>query len=114
VNSFDAKSTARLVKLLGMCGSSHDGERAAAARKATELVHSLGCTWADVIGAPTTAASAHRSRDWRTQVGECLLNEELLRPRERKFMNDLLRWRGDLTEKQSNWLDAIHERVRRD
>jgi hypothetical protein len=105
----DEKTTKRL-KLLGMCGSSHDGERAAAALKATELVRSLGCTWAYVIGVPT-APSAHRSRDWRTQVGECLMHEVLLSQRERKFVHDLLRWRGDLTEKQSNWLDAIHERV---
>ena len=39
----------RLAKILGMLGSSHDGERAAAAGLADRLVRDLGLTWADVV-----------------------------------------------------------------
>ncbi len=39
------KETARLIKLLGMMGSSFDGERANAAAKANELVRGAGLTW---------------------------------------------------------------------
>lgn len=39
---------ARFTKILGMLGSSHDGERAAAALKATELLRSAGKSWSDV------------------------------------------------------------------
>lgn len=46
---FTPESCDRLVKLAGLFGSDHDGERAAAARKAHQLVTSHGLTWADVI-----------------------------------------------------------------
>ena len=37
----------RLARILGMLGSEHAGERAAAAAKATALLKSAGLTWAD-------------------------------------------------------------------
>lgn len=42
---------ARLVKLLGMMGSAHDGERASAAALANRLVRDAGLQWDDVIAA---------------------------------------------------------------
>jgi hypothetical protein len=54
------------VKLLGMLGSNHPGERAAAASKSDQLVrieHKL--MWADVIMVPATPSQSH-SLDWRT------------------------------------------------
>jgi hypothetical protein len=42
----------RLVKLCGMLGSAHDGERAAAGLKADQLLRENGLRWPDVIGAP--------------------------------------------------------------
>jgi hypothetical protein len=54
-----------LVRLLGMLGSAHDGERAAGR----------------------------------------------LRPKERGLIATLLRWEGDPTEKQLDWLARIYERV---
>jgi hypothetical protein len=50
----------RLIKLLGMMGSDHMGERAVAAAKADELIRSHGMTWADVV-LPTTAAAAPKA-----------------------------------------------------
>jgi hypothetical protein len=43
----------RLIKLLGLLGSDHNGEIAAAGRMADALIRDLGVTWADVI-APET------------------------------------------------------------
>ena len=43
----------RLTKLLGLLGSGHDGEIAAAGRMADALIRNAGVTWADVI-APET------------------------------------------------------------
>jgi hypothetical protein len=41
----------RLVMLLGMLGSEFEGERAAAALKADQLVRKAGLSWAEVVGA---------------------------------------------------------------
>ena len=49
MNLLDPEIAHRLTKLLGMLGSSHDGERASAALKANELVLRHGLTWGDVI-----------------------------------------------------------------
>ncbi len=48
----------RLVKLLGMLGSQHDGEALAAARKAHALVRDSGHTWAELVSLISDSASA--------------------------------------------------------
>lgn len=40
----------RLLKLLGMLGSEHDGERAAAALKASQFLKKRNLSWSDVLG----------------------------------------------------------------
>ena len=49
-------AAAKLSKICGLLASSHDGERSAAAYKATQLLQSHGLTWSDVI-APARPAS---------------------------------------------------------
>jgi hypothetical protein len=39
----------KFARICGMLGSSHDGERAAAARKATEFLQARSMTWDDFI-----------------------------------------------------------------
>jgi hypothetical protein len=39
----------KLAKILGMCDSHHDGERAAAAWQAHELVRQHGLTWDEIV-----------------------------------------------------------------
>jgi len=51
----------RLVRILGMLGSDHDGERAAAALAADRLVRGSGWTWWDLL------APARVSRPVRSQ-----------------------------------------------
>ena len=47
--SFNPADRDRLSKLAGMLGSSHDGERAAAAMMATKLLEGVGVSWADLV-----------------------------------------------------------------
>ena len=50
----------RLVKLCGMFGSDHPGERANAAAAADKLIRAAGMRWADII-APALSAPPRRS-----------------------------------------------------
>jgi hypothetical protein len=54
---------ARLIRILGMLGSDHDGERAAAALAADKLVRGSGWTWWDLL-APSRAPRPIRSQ-WK-------------------------------------------------
>ena len=47
----------RFIKILGMTGSSHDGEALAALRMAQKLMSANGKTWKDLIGAPRAQQS---------------------------------------------------------
>jgi hypothetical protein len=123
------RSIDRLVKLLGMLGSSHDGERAVAALKANALVREHGLVWADVI--PTTPEQrSYRQEqrwnddtgakkqndqqvDWRDMRNFCAQRSHLLRSREQEFIDDIEDWRGALTEKQNAWLVSIYTRVKK-
>lgn len=49
-----ADDRTRLVKILGLLGSEHAGERDAAALRATELLTGRGLVWDDVLTAPMT------------------------------------------------------------
>jgi hypothetical protein len=120
----DPRSAERLIKLLGMLGSNHDGERAAAATKANELVRAHGLTWFDVIPtAPAFYQHEHTKRwnddrqddqkDWRTMRDFCVQRPSLMRSREQEFIDDIDSWRGALTEKQSAWLVSIYTRVKK-
>jgi hypothetical protein len=57
----------KLAKILGMLGSAHDGEIAAAGRRATAMVKGAGLTWGEVIApaAPRPEPSHRPSRRWR-------------------------------------------------
>ena len=118
----DPRSIERLVKLLGMLGSNHDGERAAAALKANALVRDHGLVWSDVIPTPHAERRPNDARaknqddqkvDWRTMRDFCAQRSHLLRPREQAFVDHIDSWRGALTEKQSAWLVSIYTRVKK-
>ena len=96
----------RLSKLLGMLGSTHAGERAAAGLKASELIRRHGLTWSDIL--PT--ASAARI-GWRAKLTACVARQHCLSRRERVFVLSLTHWRGTPTEKQLSWLNHIFENL---
>jgi hypothetical protein len=57
----------KLVKVLGMLGSAHDGEVAAAGRKAHSMLQAEGLTWDEVIAAaaPRPELPQRPQRRWR-------------------------------------------------
>ncbi len=101
----DPRLADRLAKICGMFGSAHDGERAAAAALADNLIRSAGLTWHDVINLSPKPPSV----DWQIKVERCRIGR--LWPREQQFIETLLRWRGRPTEKQLKWLGDIYLRV---
>jgi hypothetical protein len=99
----------RLVKLLGMLGSAHDGERAAAGLKAHELIRRHGLTWSDIVLAlPETPP---KPIGWREKVQACKAQCHCLNDKEHAFVRSLARWRGTPTDKQLAWLDHIYENL---
>ncbi len=114
VPPFDPGQQARLIKLLGLLGSDHDGEIVTAGRMAHRLVQSLGLTWADVIGggaalkAPTRK-STKATKDWRDVCRE-VADDENESPWARAFCSEILTFRGvDLSRRQLARLREILE-----
>jgi|SRR5262249_12909726 len=94
-----------LVKLLGMLGSAHAGERAAAGLKAHEFIRRHGLQWSDVIVITPPRIG------WREKVRACAAYPHLLNDAERAFVLQLARWNGTPTEKQLAWLNRIYENL---
>jgi hypothetical protein len=93
---------------------------AAAAAAIGRTLRAAGADWHDLINGlvreapqPKRPNTTSSDRDWRTLREFCLSQRERLRERELKFLEDIGRWRGDLTEKQHGWLAAIQARLRR-
>jgi hypothetical protein len=108
MNQLTPDAIERLIKLLGMLGSAHDGERAAAGLKAHELIRRHGLTWADVLLATPVSPP---KLGWRDKLAACQAQPHCLSDRERAFVSSLARWRGIPTEKQLAWLEHIYENL---
>jgi hypothetical protein len=106
----DAAARVRLARLLGMLGSSHDGE--------VGLVNAAGVTWLDVVGpAPRKRQTAARRKaqpakaqrlSWE-QIAQQILATDRATPWERSFCESLLRhWRHRRpSERQLSTLTTI-------
>ena len=112
--TLSSSTTTTLIKLCGMLGSDHIGERANAALMADKLVRSAGLTWSDIIVPPRHHAGQHHPHDWRGMRDFCAAHFYSLRERERDFVDGLADWRGRLSEKQMMWLVAIYSRLQRE
>jgi hypothetical protein len=86
-----------------MLGSEHDGERAAAALKADQLVRSRGLTWQQVISVEPTSVES--------MIDFCLAAEDHLSVWEAAFVRGI-RGRQHLTEKQLRKLRELADQVR--
>ena len=117
-----ADAIIRLAKLLGMLGSDHVGERAAAGLKATELLRAHGRTWADLIQQFNDPAPRHPKphttpSSWRVKAECCLdLHDQgIISPSlttwEYGFLNDILERGYGLSEKQEAILDRISSKM---
>ena len=110
----------RLAKLLLLLSSPHPGEVANAARMIERTLRDVGADWHDLTreltrtpAVPTPPPPPDIHDDWRTLHEYCSDHLNRLSERERSFMDTLDHWRGDITEKQRVWLDAIYTRLRR-
>jgi hypothetical protein len=103
----------RLTKLCGMFGSDHDGERAAAALKADQLVRQNGLTWHDIIMLPPRYESPRHEDldDVQKMAMFCRAHQEKFNAKEREFIRAMLSWRGEPSEKQLKWLVDLFVRV---
>ena len=109
--------TPRLRQLLLLLSSDQPGEVVAAAAAIKRTLRSGGCDFHDLvaglIASPSLAPNSQASSDgdWRAMRGFCLKHQNRLSARELEFVTSLGRWRGTLTDKQFNWLSAIHARL---
>jgi hypothetical protein len=107
---------ARLIGLLGMCGSAFDGERANAASLADRFLRDRKLSWADVVlpnAAPPVAPSpppAPRAASWRETVARCRATPGSLRAWEIGFLAGLDRF-PRLSAKQRTILQEIAVRL---
>ena len=103
----------RLVKLLGMIGSDHDGEALNAARLADKLVREAGLTWAEVFseGSPKTKRISVDPGEIVEEIVEIYKSCIHLRSRDISFLNGI-EGHYYLSEKQLAWLHDLLERAR--
>ncbi|WP_284946727.1 hypothetical protein [Acidisoma cladoniae] len=81
----------KLVGVLGLLASNHDGERAAAGLLATRLLKSAALTWEDIIPEQPVVrvTEGPKSKDWWV-VTFCARNATYLSPWEQNFIRSLV------------------------
>ncbi|MCP1335157.1 hypothetical protein [Futiania mangrovi] len=113
--ALDDQTRDRLAKLLGMLGSDHDGERAAAGLKADRLVKKIGASWYDILKPQETTRAAdpvwRDPRDWREALALCLRYSEWLNDWEDEFCRSVWK-RRTITERQEFYVWTALEKVR--
>ena len=108
--------TRRLVKILGLLGSDHDGEVAAAGRRAHQLLQGAGLTWPEVIGQPPPESPHCPPRRWRRPATPsdaaaiCLQWPEALSAWESEFCKSVL-GRRRISPKQAEVLARVVGKV---
>ena len=108
----------KLVKVLGMLGSAHDGEVAAAGRRAHSMLKAEGLTWVDVIkpAAPKSEQPQRSQRRWRKTTSPsdtaalCLLWPEVLTDWETNFCRSIV-GRRRISAKQTVVLERLARKV---
>ena len=104
----------RLIKLLGMIGSAHDGEALNAAKLANKLVREASLTWSDVIGKNTPAPPGKTAMDPETvanAIAEIYESRIRLSSREISFLSRIPELRF-FSENQLAWLHGLLDRAR--
>jgi hypothetical protein len=104
----------RFVKICGLLSSSHDGERAAAAAKATDMLRQHGLSWEDVLRpcpAPQPRQQQQQAGDHRARARHALLRAHLLSPWEREFCASIAERWAPLTERQAAVLARIERKA---
>ena len=104
----------KLVGILGMLGSSHDGERASAGLLATRLLQERGLTWSHLLSpsSSTRIEGPARGDDWGSHIEACMQRPGLLTPWERSFIDSLRARQRTPTPKQQLVLADIAQQLR--
>src|SRR5262249_32049679 len=98
---------ARLVKLCGMFGSDHPGERANAAAAADKLIRAAGMRWPDVI-LPALPTSLRRPIDTVVEAIRFVLqHDEVLTAWERDFARSVAAQSYPVSPKQLAMLERL-------
>jgi hypothetical protein len=111
----------RLAKVLGMLGSDHDGEIAAAGRRANAMIKGAGLTWGDVIARAAPKSEPQQQsrapRRWRRPASPsdaaalCLQwRDEVLTDWEADFCRSLV-GRYRISPKQTVVIERIARKV---
>jgi hypothetical protein len=108
----------KLVKVLGMLGSTFDGEVAAAGRRAHAMLKDAGLMWSDVVvpAAPRPEQPRQSSRRWRRPTSPsdtaalCLQWQEVLTGWETDFCRSIV-GRRRISAKQTVVLERIARKV---
>ena len=104
----DTPFTSRLALMIPLLGSDKDGEVLAAAAAIGRVLGGAGADWhwlaAAVEGQPDSANSP-RLTDIH-EIAECFLEcgGKYLSPKEREFVENMARWRGEPSLLQAEWL----------
>ena len=117
-----------LAKLIRLLGSPVAGEVLASVAAMRRVLASGGSDLHDLaqdIEAPPTAPSDGRAEnefhnhfggdddDWEAMVAACADRPDRSTPKEWQFIELMQDWYGEPTERQMDWLVALHKRVRR-
>jgi hypothetical protein len=114
MTALDPRLADRLAKLLGMLGSDHAGERAAAGLKASELLKANRLTWRDVVaiaaGGADKSVSTEQEDDIADKIRFAVERIDLLNSWERGFITSI-QGRTYLSDKQERKLDEILDKL---
>jgi hypothetical protein len=103
----------RISQLIRLLGSDNDGECLGAARAIGRTLASVDLDFHDLALSVESSALAanHRPSDHHAMALWILRCGSRLTETERGFVNQMLHWRNEPTERQANWLLSIFERV---
>jgi len=107
----------KLTKLLPLLGSDKDGEVLATVSAIARLLSGAGLDWHDLAaliehGYQTPARPQANGPRWQDMAKDLLARGSfVLRDAEREFLESMAHWPTAPTEKQSDWLQNIAERV---
>jgi hypothetical protein len=107
-NPLDPETADKLARICGMFGSNHDGEIAAAARKAHHLLRSRGLTWHEVIAPPARVTEPETLGEL---CGSLLACPEILSAWELDFLTTISSLDA-ISTKQRDQLDRITAETR--
>lgn len=116
--ALSSSDRSKLIAILGMMGSDHDGEALNAARLASRLVRANKTTWEELLS-PTVSAPTYRyepppppMRHWQAKAAKILVRyPDLVSEWEREFLKSLSRRFTTPTEKQAAILQRILRKV---